>query len=87
MTTVVRWWGDPWRKPRVLALVTAAYLLWALLPVLVAVMFSFNAGRSRSVWQGFSLRWYWGDPNFSVWHDESLRTALGHTLFLGLATR
>ena len=26
-------------------------------------MFSFNAGRSRTLWQGFSFRWYWGDPD------------------------
>ena len=45
------------------------YLLWSLVPVLVAVIFSFNAGRSRSAWQGFSLRWYVGDPSLSVWHD------------------
>ena len=41
----------PWRKPRFLAF-TALYL-WALLPVALAVLFSFNAGRSRSTWQGF----------------------------------
>ena len=38
---------------------------------LIAVLFSFNAGRSRTVWQGFSFRWYWGDPERSVWHDAA----------------
>jgi spermidine/putrescine transport system permease protein len=68
----------------VLAGITVFYLLWSLLPVLIAVTFSFNAGRSRTVWQGFSFRWYWGDPSRSVWHDASLHTALLQTLKLGV---
>jgi spermidine/putrescine transport system permease protein len=47
-------------------------------------MFSFNDGRSRTNWQGFSFRWYWGDQTKSVWHDASLHTALLQTLKLGL---
>jgi spermidine/putrescine transport system permease protein len=80
----IGWFRDPWRRPRLLAGATIAYLLWSLLPVLVAVMFSFNSGRSRAVWQGFSFRWYWGDETRSVWHDASLHTALLQTLKLGL---
>ena len=50
-------------RPRVLlARHRRCYLVWSLLPVLVAVLFSFNAGRSRTTWQGFSMRWYYGDP-------------------------
>ena len=78
------WWSSPWRPPRFLALITVLYLVWSLLPVLVAVIFSFNSGRSRAVWQGFSLRWYYGDSVRSVWSDTSLHTALTHTLWLGL---
>ena len=84
MNRLRSWWSSPWRPPRFLAIITAAYLLWSLLPVLVAVLFSFNKGRSRTVWQGFSMRWYYGDPVRSVWHDASLHTALTHTLWLGL---
>jgi spermidine/putrescine transport system permease protein len=80
----VGWWRDPWRRPRLLAGITIAYLVWSLLPVLIAVMFSFNDGRSRTTWQGFSFRWYWGDGTRSVWHDASLHTALLQTLQLGL---
>jgi spermidine/putrescine transport system permease protein len=80
------WWEDPWRAPRFLQLITLGYLVWSLLPVLVAVIFSFNAGKSRTVWQGFSFRWYWGDPVRSVWHDDTLHTALVHTLVLGVVT-
>ncbi len=84
MTALRRWLADPQRPPRILQAVTAAYLLWSLLPVVIAVMFSFNSGRSRTQWQGFSFRWYWGDPIRSVWHDDTLRTALTHTLVLGV---
>ncbi|MFN0283648.1 MAG: ABC transporter permease [Kineosporiaceae bacterium] len=77
---------DPWRPPYVLGAVTAVYLLWSLVPVLVAVLFSFNSGRSRSTWQGFSLRWYLTDPTLSVWNDVTMRSALTHTLLLGLLT-
>jgi spermidine/putrescine transport system permease protein len=80
----MRWWHDPWRRPVLLAGFTFLYLAWSLLPVLIAVLFSFNAGRSRTTWQGFSLRWYFSDPERSVWHDPSLHTALVHTLRLGL---
>jgi spermidine/putrescine transport system permease protein len=86
VTALRRWLADPNRPPRILQAVTAAYLLWSLLPVVIAVMFSFNSGRSRTQWQGFSFRWYWGDPIRSVWHDDSLRTALTHTLVLGVLT-
>jgi spermidine/putrescine transport system permease protein len=84
MSRLRAWWSSPWRPPRFLAFLTIAYLVWSLLPVLVAVIFSFNDGRSRAVWQGFSTRWYFGDPVRSVWHDASLHTALTHTLWLGL---
>ncbi|MGH3498896.1 MAG: ABC transporter permease [Nocardioidaceae bacterium] len=80
------WWRDPWRKPRVLFTVTLLYVAWSLLPVLVAVLFSFNAGRSRTSWQGFSMRWYYGDPLRSVWNDPSLHSALIHTFRLGIIT-
>ena len=80
------WFTSPWRKPRILATVTWLYLAWSLLPVAVAVLFSFNAGKSRTTWQGFSLRWYTGDPNLSVLHDPSLHGALVQTLLLGLVT-
>ena len=82
MKRLVRWWTNPWRKPHVLAAITWGYLIWALVPVLIAVQFSFNNGRSRSTWQGFSWRWYWGDPSRSVWHDPTLHRALFNSLWL-----
>jgi spermidine/putrescine transport system permease protein len=73
---------NPWGRPRFLMLVTWLYLAWALLPVLVAMLFSFNQGRSRSVWQGFSIRWWWGDPSQSILHDSLYTHALLHSLQL-----
>jgi spermidine/putrescine transport system permease protein len=84
VTGLRRWWENPFRPPRFLQLMTLGYLVWSLLPVAIAVLFSFNAGRSRTLWQGFSFRWYWGDPIRSVWHDDTLHTALVHTLVLGV---
>jgi spermidine/putrescine transport system permease protein len=74
--------SNPWGRPRFLAVVTWTYIAWALLPVLVAMLFSFNAGRSRSVWQGFSLRWWSGDPALSIFHNPDYTHALVHSLEL-----
>ncbi|MGQ0848496.1 MAG: ABC transporter permease [Actinomycetota bacterium] len=77
--------ANPWGKPRAIRVLTVAYLLWSIIPVLVAIQFSFNAGRSRSVWQGFSLRWYLTDAA-SVARDDSLRLALVQSLRLAVLT-
>jgi spermidine/putrescine transport system permease protein len=76
------WLKNPWGRPRFLVVVTWSYILWSLVPVLIAVQFSFNATRSRTVWQGFSTRWYWSDPVDSVWNDPSLRHAAVQSLKL-----
>jgi spermidine/putrescine transport system permease protein len=70
------WWSNPWGKPRFLALITFAYLVWSIVPILIAIRFSFNEGRSRSTAQGWSFRWYWEDLDNSVWHDPALKDAL-----------
>jgi spermidine/putrescine transport system permease protein len=83
---LTRWRRNPWRKPRVLQAVTIGYLLWSLIPVVIAVIFSFNSGRSRSTWQGFSMRWWTGDPFDSLFHDPSLRAAMTQTFRLSFVT-
>jgi spermidine/putrescine transport system permease protein len=82
MRRLAAWWGDPWRRPVFLAAVTWMYIVWSIVPVLIAIQFSFNSGRSRSTWQGFSFRWWWGDPDRSLWHDASLREAMVNSLTL-----
>lgn len=62
------------------------YVLWSLVPVLIAIQFAFNDGRSRSTWQGFSLRWWFEDPDRSLWHDPTLRDAMVNSLWLALFT-
>jgi spermidine/putrescine transport system permease protein len=59
------------------------YLFWSIVPVSIAVLFAFNDGRSRTTWQGFSLRWFTGDSG-SVFHDPALQGDLKHTLVLGV---
>ena len=36
------WLKNPWGRPRFLVLVTWAYIVWSIVPVLIAVQFSFN---------------------------------------------
>ena len=74
-------WGSNWG----LRLWTWAYIAWSLLPVVIAIAFSFNAGRSRTTWQGFSLRWFLFDEG-SVLRDATLRGALLQTLKLAVLT-
>ena len=74
--------GNPWGRPRFLAVTTWIYILWSLLPVLLAIRFAFNSGRSRTSLQGWSLRWFWEDPTLSVFHDPTLQAALKHSLVL-----
>jgi len=76
------WWANPWGKPRFLVLFTVLYLAWSIVPILIAIRFSFNEGRSRSTAQGWSLRWYLDDPDLSVLHDPDLRSALVQSLQL-----
>ena len=85
-TRTRRYFRNPWRKPRVLQAITAGYLLWSLLPVVIAVIYSFNAGRSRIVWQGFSLRWWTQDPTDSLLHDPQMRAAMAQTYKLAIFT-
>jgi spermidine/putrescine transport system permease protein len=83
---VHNWFSNPWGRPRFLPAITWLYILWSIVPVLIAVQFSFNAGRSRSTWQGFSVRWYTSDPELSVLHDPTLRLAVNQSLKLAFLT-
>jgi spermidine/putrescine transport system permease protein len=74
--------SNPWGRPRWLGLITVLYIIWSVAPVLLAIRFAFNEGRSRTSTQGWSLRWFWQDPNLSVFHDPTLQEALVHSLVL-----
>lgn len=73
---------NPWRHPWILEGFTWVYLIWSLVPIAIAVMFSFNNGKSQSVWQGFSMRWYFTDPLQSVLHNPELHSAVLQTIRL-----
>jgi len=75
------WLRNPWARARFLWVAGIAYVLWSLVPVLIAVAFSFNAGRSLTTWQGASTRWYCCGIN-SLWQDPELRDALFQSLKL-----
>jgi spermidine/putrescine transport system permease protein len=81
---MINWLRNPWGRPRALVLITGVYIAWSILPVAVAILFAFNAGRSRTTWQGFSLRWFTGDRFGSVLHNPDLQAALKHTLLLAI---
>jgi spermidine/putrescine transport system permease protein len=70
------------RRFPTLAVLTWLYVLWSLLPVLIAARISLNDGRSRSTFQPMSFRWYWGDQTSSIWHDDSLQSSMLNTLKL-----
>ena len=74
------------RRFRLLPAIIWGYIIWSLVPVIIAIAYSFNDGRSRTVWQGFSLRWWIGDPNASVLHDASMHQAIFNSLLLAVTT-
>jgi spermidine/putrescine transport system permease protein len=79
-------WRNPWRRPWVLEGVTWVYLAWSILPIGIAVLFSFNNGKSQSVWQGFSFRWYCCDPVNSVFRNPQLQQSVIQTIRLSVWT-
>jgi spermidine/putrescine transport system permease protein len=79
--------SKPWHHAWFLEGFTWLYLVWSIVPIAVAVLFSFNNGKSQSSWQGFSWRWYVTDPTYSVLHNPELHQAVIQTLKLaGLTT-
>jgi spermidine/putrescine transport system permease protein len=76
------WVRNPWAQARLLWVGAIAYVIWTIAPVVIAVAFSFNAGKAQTTWQGFSIdRWYTQDVN-SVFQDPALRSALFQSLKL-----
>jgi spermidine/putrescine transport system permease protein len=77
---------NPWGHPWFLEGFTWLYLIWSLVPIGIAVLFSFNNGKSQSAWQGFSWRWYFTDPVNSVLHNPQLHAAVIQTVRLSVLT-
>jgi spermidine/putrescine transport system permease protein len=49
------------------------------LPIAALVTFSFNAGNSVAVWQGFSLHWY-----TEAWDNQAVKDAAGRSLIIAV---
>jgi spermidine/putrescine transport system permease protein len=47
------------------------------LPIVVLVVFAFNAGNSLAVWEGFSLRWFQ-----AAWQNQDVQEAALRSLFI-----
>lgn len=58
----------------------AAIFLFLYLPILVLVVLSFNNSKTRTVWGGFTLRWY-----ASCFQDETIMDAFAMTIEITLA--
>jgi spermidine/putrescine transport system permease protein len=65
---------------------TWLYIVWSIVPIGIAVLFSFNKGASQATWQGFSTQWYIGNSVQSVLHNPSLHSAVIQTLKLAALT-
>jgi spermidine/putrescine transport system permease protein len=78
--------GNPWRRPWVLEGFTWLYIIWSIVPIGIAVLFSFNKGASQATWQGFSTQWYVGNSVQSVLHNSELHSAVIQTLRLAVLT-
>ena len=77
---------NPWRKPRFLQAITGATCCGRSLPVVIAVIFSFNAGRSREHVAGVLDALVVPDPDRLDLHDPTLRAAMLQTFKLSILT-
>ena len=59
----------------------AAVFGFMYIPIAVLIAFSFNESKSRSVWAGFSLRWY-----ANLFQNEMIHTSLGVSLLVAFAS-
>jgi len=78
--------SNPWGRPRFLWVVGIGYVVWTMIPIVTAVLFSFNETRSISSFTGFSLRWWVWDPDDSLLQDPAIQQAIVQTLKLATLT-
>lgn len=72
---------DTLRSSPGLALFSALVYLFLYAPILVLVVFSFNAGRLTAEWQGFTLAWY-----ARLLHNPQILSALRNSLVVATAS-
>lgn len=59
----------------------ALLLLFLYLPIFVLIIYSFNESKSRGVFTGFTLKWY-----FELFNDRNIQRALINTLIIGFGS-
>ncbi|MGJ8545526.1 MAG: ABC transporter permease [Sulfitobacter sp.] len=64
------------RQPGFVAIATLCFVL-LYLPIILLVVYSFNAGSSIAIWEGFSWRWYQ-----SAWANEQVQEATMRSLVI-----
>ena len=69
-----------WRRTPGLPTFTIAILVFLYAPLLVLVIYSFNASRMVTIWQGFSLQWF-----VSVFHNGDIRGAAFNSIIIAIA--
>ena len=57
----------------------ALIYLFLYAPILILLVFSFNASKSRGVWAGFTLKWY-----RELFQDRQIMKALYHTIIIAV---
>ena len=62
---------------RLLTWFALAIFAFFYLPILVLIIYSFNANRSVGLWTGFTFDWY-----RVLWHDELIRNAISVSLWV-----
>jgi spermidine/putrescine transport system permease protein len=77
---------NPWGRARFLWVLAIGYIVWTMIPIVTAILFSFNETRSISNFTGASLRWWLWDPDDSLLHDPAIRHAIVQTLRLAALT-
>jgi spermidine/putrescine transport system permease protein len=69
-----------WRHTPGLSSFTAAILIFLYAPLLILVVYAFNASRMVTVWQGFSLQWF-----TAVANNGDIRNAAENSLIIAAA--
>ena len=71
---------DVRRQPGFTAIAMGCFIL-LYLPIILLVAYSFNAGESIAIWEGFSWRWY-----ASAWENEQVKDATIRSLILAASS-
>ena len=69
------------RRIKISSVYLAVILFLTYVPIILTVVYSFNASKLTSIWEGFSLKWYQ-----ELFRDRDLREALINSLVLALSS-